>query len=208
MEKINNWEEIEPKGITDFVRLSAGGYVGIIKNAEEYTSETTGSKSLKVECDICEGNFKDYFQKSYDSNPNSDKKWDINSTRYLGLSENALPFLKGFITAVENSNAGYKWDWDEKTLVGKKVGLVYQYEEYEKQDGTKGIKTRLNQFRSIDKINEVNNNFRIKDNVKLLNGNYMSIDDYNERQENKNNNSTDPFADFGDAVQIDDNFLD
>ena len=52
MERINNWDNIEAKGISDFVRLVAGGYVGIIKNAEEYTSETTGNKSLKVECDI------------------------------------------------------------------------------------------------------------------------------------------------------------
>lgn len=204
MEKINNWEEIEAKGISDFVRLSAGGYVGIIKNAEEYTSETTGNKSLKVECDIVEGNFKDYFQKSYDNNTDMNKKWDNNSTRYLGFGESSLPFLKGFITAVENSNTGYKWDWDEKKLIGKKVGLVYQYEEYKKQDGTKAIKTKLNQFRSIDKIYEVNNNLRITDNVKLLNGNYISIDDYYERQENNSN----PFNDFGDVVEISDDILD
>lgn len=205
MEKINNWEQIEARGITDFVRLNAGAYVGIIKNAEEYTNEMTGNKSLKVECDITEGNFKDYFQKLYDNNQNSDKKWDMNSTRFLGLSENALPFLKGFITVVENSNTGYKWDWDEKKLIGKKVGLVYQYEEYKKQDGTKAIKTKLNQFRSVDKVNEVNNNSRITEGVKLLNGSYTSINKYNGMQES---NSTDPFAEFGDVVQIDDNFLD
>lgn len=202
MEKINNWDNIEAKGITDFVRLNAGGYVGIIKNAEEYTSETTGNKSLKIECDIAEGNFKDYFQKSYDNNQNMDKKWDINSTRFLGLSENALPFLKGFITAVENSNVGYKWDWDEKKLIGKKVGLVYQYEEYEKQDGTKAVKTKLNQFRSIDKIDDVNNNERITNNVKLLNGNYISIDDYYEKQNDSYNKATEL---FGDTVETDEN---
>ena len=197
MERINNWDNIEAKGISDFVRLSAGGYVGIIKNAEEYTSETTGNKSLKVECDICEGKFKDYFQKSYDNN-DSNKKWDNNSTKYLGLGESSLPFMKGFITAVENSNTGYKWDWDEKKLIGKKVGLVYQYEEYKKQDGNKAIKTKLNQFRSIDKIYEVNNNMRITDNVKLLNGNYMSIDDYYEYQDNKPNSK----VDFNDVVEL------
>lgn len=205
MEKINNWEEIEAKGISDFVRLNAGGYVGVIKNAEEYTSETTGNKSLKVECDICEGNFKDYFQKSYDNNNNSDKKWDNNSTRYLGLGESSLPFLKGFITAVENSNAGYKWNWDDKTLIGKKVGLVYQYEEYEKQDGDKGIKSKLNQFRSIDKLDEVNNNERITKNVKLLDGSYIEYDKYNS---NTTTNNSNPFQEFGDVVEIDDNILD
>ena len=197
MERINNWDNIEAKGISDFVRLSAGGYVGIIKNAEEYTSETTGNKSLKVECDICEGKFKDYFQKSYDNN-DSNKKWDNNSTRYLGLGESSLPFLKGFITAVENSNVGYKWDWDEKKLIGKKVGLVYQYEEYKKQDGNKAIKTKLNQFRSIDKVGEVNNNNRITDYVKLLDGTYMSIDDYYEKQESNANSK----VNFDDVIEL------
>ena len=181
MERINNWEEIEEKGTSDFIRLSAGGYIGIIKSAEEHTSES-GNKSLKIECDISEGNFKDYFQKSYDNNPNADKKWDNNSTRYLGLGESSLPFLKGFITSVEKSNTGYTWNWDEKSLVGKKVGLVYQYEEYEKQDCSTAIKTKLNQFRSLDKLDEVNKNERITKNVKLLNGNYIPIDNYNGNQ--------------------------
>lgn len=183
MEKINNWEEIEAKGINDFVRLVAGGYEGIIKNAEEYTSES-GNKSLKVECDICSGTYKDYFQKNYDNNTNSDKKWDNNSTKYIGLGEASLPFFKGFITAIENSNPSYKWNWNEKELIGKKIGLVYKWEEYEKQDGVKAIKAKLNGFRSIDKLDEITN----IDNVKLLNGTYMTIDDYNEKnKENKEN---------------------
>lgn len=193
MEKINNWEKIEAKGISDFKKLPAGGYVGIIKNAEEYTSETTGNKSLKVECDIIEGEYKDYFQNNYNSNPNMDKKWDNNSTRYLGLAESSLPFLKGFLTAVENSNSGYKWNWDEKSLIGKKVGLVYQWEEYEKQDGSKGIKAKLNQFRSIDKINETRT-----DSIKLLNGGYMPYEDYNEVKRIKEENNMSDFVEISD----------
>ena len=181
MEKIDNWENIEAKGISDFTRLNAGGYVGIIKSAEDYENEMTGNRSLKICCDIAEGEFKDYFQKSFDSNTDENKKWDNNSTRYFGLSETALPFLKGFITAVENSNPGYKWDWDEKKLVGKKVGIVYKYEEYEKQDGSKAVKTKLSQFRSIDKLDQVNQNKNINE-VKLLNGNYVSYDEYNKGQ--------------------------
>ena len=38
----------------------------------------------------------------------------------------ALPFFKAFITAVEKTNAGYQWDWDEKKLIGKNVKLNLQ----------------------------------------------------------------------------------
>lgn len=193
MEKINNWEEIEARGINDFQRLVAGGYVGVIKNAEEHTSETTGNKSLKVECDIVEGEYKDYFQKNYDNNTNMDKRWDNNSTRYIGLGESSLPFFKGFITAVENSNSGYTWNWDEKSLVGKKIGLVYQWEEYEKQDGSTGVKVKLNQFRSVDKVNEART-----DNIKLLNGGYMSYNDYNEVKRTKQENNMSDFVEISD----------
>ena len=64
---------------------------------------------------------------------------------------------------------------------------MFQYEEYERQDGLKAVKVRLNKFRSLDKMKEANEN--LSDNVRLLNGNYMSIDDYNEKKEETTNDS-------------------
>lgn len=192
MERIENWENIEAKGVSDFVRLPAGGYVCKIVNALEHTNEEKKTKSLKVLVDIAEGQFKEYFKKAYDNNTNLEKKWDNNSTKYIGLGENSLPFFKGFITAVENSNPGYKWNWDEKTLIGKKIGGVYQYEEYEKQDGSRGIKVKLNAFRTADKAHEAKT-----DNIKLLNGSFISYDDYQERKDDEVQQLNDL---FGDAV--------
>ena len=67
--------------------------------------------------------------------------------------------FKRFCTAVSRSNGKYVFDGgkvnsDEKTLKGKKVGLILGEEEYEGNDGT--IKTRLYVVRefSIDKIGE------------------------------------------------------
>ena len=192
MERIENWENIEAKGVSDFVRLPAGGYVCKIVNAVEHTNDMTGNKSLKVLVDIAEGQFKEYFKKAYDNNTNPEKRWDNNSTKYIGLGEKSLPFFKGFITAVENSNPGYKWNWDEKTLIGKKIGGVYQWEEYEKQNGSRGVKVKLNAFRTVDKVHEAKT-----DNIKLLNGNFMSYDDYQE----KNNDEVQQLNDlFGSGV--------
>lgn len=198
MEKINGWESIEAKGMEDFKALPIGAYECKIINAVINHNNDTGKDTLKVMVDIANGEYKDYFKKRYDNNTNTDKKWDNNATRYLAFEGNNIAYFKGFITCVENSNVGYKWNWDEATLRDKKICGVFQYEEYEKQDGSKAVKVRLNKFRSLDKMKEANEN--LSDSVKLLNGSYMSIDDYNERQENSDTEKMKEL--FGDVVEI------
>lgn len=181
MQRIENWETVEAKGMEDFKALPIGAYECIIRKAEVYTNGKTGKKSFKVEVDIASGEYKGYFQKRFDNNNNSTKTWDNNSTRYLAFEGDNTAYFKGFITCVENSNPGYTWDWDETKLTGKRICGVYQYEEYEKQDGSRAVKVRLSKFRSLDKMRESIEN--LNDSVRLLNGSYMSIDDYNERKE-------------------------
>ena len=180
MKVIDNWEEVEAKGMEDFKSLPIGAYECIIREAKVYKNPTTEKESFRVQVDIASGEYKGYFQQRYDNNTRSDKTWDNNSTRYLAFQGDNVSYFKGFITCVENSNIGYKWDWDETKLTGKKICGVYQYEEYEKQDGTKGVKVRLNKFRSLDKMKEI----EVSDSVRLLDGSYMSIDDYNEFKSN------------------------
>ena len=182
MERIENWETVEAKGMDDFKTLPIGAYECVIINAVENHNQDTGKTTLKVMVDIAEGEFKGYYQKRFDENNNADKKWDNNATRYLAFQGDNVSYFKGFITCVENSNVGYKWDWDETKLRGKKICGVFQYEEYEKQDGSKAVKVRLNKFRSLDKKKDV----EVSDSVKLLNGSYITIDDYNERKEESN----------------------
>lgn len=185
MEKISNWNEVEAKGMEDFKALPIGAYECVIKEAEVYKSKESNKESFRVAIDIASGDYKDYFQNRYDSNNNANKKWDNNATRYLAFEGDNVAYFKGFITSVENSNPGYTWDWDEKKLIGKKICGVFQYEEYENQEGKKGVKVRLSKFRSLDKMKDI----EVSYNVKLMNGSYMSIDDYNERKEE----STTPF---------------
>ena len=178
MKVIDNWEEVEAKGMEDFKSLPIGAYECIIRKADIYKNSTTEKESFRVQVDIASGEYKGYFQQRYDNNTRSDKTWDNNSTRYLAFQGDNVSYFKGFITCVENSNTGYKWDWDETKLAGKKICGVYQYEEYEKQDGTKGVKVRLNKFRSLNKMKDI----EVSDSVRLLDGSYMSIDDYNEHK--------------------------
>ena len=200
MEIIKDFDKIEAKGMDDFKSLPIGAYECVIKDARINHNEQSGKDTFKVSVDIASGEYKDYFQKMYEADTRTDRKWNNNAVRYLAYEGDNVAYFKGFIKTIENSNIGYSWDWDETKLKGKKVCVVFQYEEYEKQDGTKDVKVRLNKFRSLDKMKDI----EVSDKVKMLNGSYMSIDDYNERKEESN----DPFKDFGDIVEIDDNILD
>lgn len=200
MERINNWNEVEAKGMDEFRGLPIGAYECIIKDARINHNEQSGKDTFKVSVDIASGEYKDYFQKMYENDTRIDRKWNNNAVRYLAFTGDNVAYFKGFITTVENSNVGYTWDWDETKLKGKKVCGVFQYEEYEKQDGTKGVKVRLSKFRSLEKMKDI----EVSDSVRLLNGSYMTIDDYNEKKEEKN----DPFKDFGNTVEITDDILD
>ena len=184
MKKIENWNEIEAKGMDDFKTLPIGAYECKIINAVENHNEQSGKTTLKVMVDIASGEYKDYFKKRYDSNTAIDRKWDNNATKFLAFEGENTSFFKGFITIVENSNVGYKWNWEESTLRDKKLVGVFQYEQYEKQDGTKALKVRLTKFRSLDKLKEI----EVSDSIKMLDGTYKSYDDYMESQERKAEN--------------------
>ena len=184
MKKIENWNEIEAKGMDDFKALPIGAYECKIINAVENHNEQSGKTTLKVMVDIASGEYKDYFKKRYDSNTAIDRKWDNNATKFLAFEGENTSFFKGFITIVENSNVGYKWNWEESTLRDKKLVGVFQYEQYEKQDGTKALKVRLTKFRSLDKLKEI----EVSDSIKMLDGTYKSYDDYMETQERKAEN--------------------
>lgn len=183
MKKIENWSEIEAKGMDDFKALPIGAYECKIINAVENHNEQSGKTTLKVMVDIASGEYKDYFKKRYDSNTAIDRKWDNNATKFLAFEGENISFFKGFITIVENSNVGYKWNWEESTLRDKKLVGVFQYEQYEKQDGTKALKVRLTKFRSLDKLGKI----EVSDSVKMLDGTYKSYDDYMEFVESKAN---------------------
>ena len=191
MEPIKDFDKVEAKGMDDFRGLPIGAYECVIKDARLNHNEETGKNTLKISIDIASGEYKDYFLKAYETDTRVDRKWNNNAVRYLAYEGDNVAFFKGFITTIENSNIGYVWDWDETKLKGKKVCGVFQYEEYEKQDGTKGIKVRLSKFRSLDKLKDI----EVSDSIKMLDGSYVSYDDYMERKEDK-------FADFKDCVEI------
>ena len=183
LKKAENYDAIEVN--QEFTPLELGGHKGIIKKVEEYTSEISGNTSLKVEVDTDSTDKQPhYYQEQFNNNTNADKKWSTGATKYVSLKEdeNCVRMLKAFITAVENSNPNFTYDWskDINQLNGKKVGLVFGWEEYEKQDGSIGTATKLTQFRSIDKVD----NIKIPK-VKLLDGSFVEYESYKKPTTNE-----------------------
>lgn len=172
----NLFNTTEAKEFGEYDNLELGGHTVVIKNASEYVSQFSGNTSLKIEVDIANGDKQEgFFQKQYDNNTNADKKWSNGAVRYLSLKDEQIAYLKGFITALENSNKPFKFningDWSQ--LIGLKVAGVFGLEEYQDQEGKTRTATRLTQFRSLDKLNEI----KIPK-VKKLDGSFVDYDDY------------------------------
>ena len=103
---------------------------------------------LEIYCDITKGEYAGYFKALVDSGLRD------TSRHIRSYKASALPFFKAFITAVEKSNTGYKWDWDEQKLVGKGVIAVFGQEEYLDNEGNVRIGTRVQEFRSVEAFKE------------------------------------------------------
>lgn len=138
MKPIEGWDLINEAG--DFKRLPAGIYGVKITKVVDNPKE----QYFEVYCDIVKGEYANYFATKV-QNGGKDTSKSIRSYK-----DKALPFFKGFITAIEKTNPGYKWDWDETKLVGKKVMAVFGEEEYLDADGTIKVSTKVVEFRSLE----------------------------------------------------------
>ena len=134
-----NWDEIEEQ--KEYKRIVPGGYICKITSVEDVPEK----EYLKIEYDIADGEFQGYYAELFESK----NFWGGKFIR--SYKESAQSFFKGFVTAIENSNKGFKFGQDESKLIGKLVGLVIGKEEYNKNDGTVGVRF-ICQPRSVDQI--------------------------------------------------------
>lgn len=148
MRAINNFENVQAT-TGEFRRPTAGGYCIEILNVEDVPlNEQTGKGDyLRIDYDICHGEFAGYYTKQ---NERFGGDWFANFIR--SYKESAAGMFKHFINCVEESNAGYKWAWDEKSLVNKYVGVVLGEEEYQKKDGTIGTKLVVKDIKTTEQI--------------------------------------------------------
>ena len=148
MKPINNWDEVQAS-TDEFKKLPPGGYICAILSAEDVPEK----EYIKIVYDIAAGEYADYYSDDW----GKDNLWA--HTIYRSYKESAAGMFKAFINAIEESNKGYKWNFDEKTLKGKLIGIVLGEEEYIGNDGS--VKTRLKD-RSTKSVRDIEENrFRI-----------------------------------------------
>ena len=77
---------------------------------------------------------------------------------YRSYKEKALNFFAAFLGDLERSNPGKftkaGFDGDEQNLIGLSLGVVLGQEEYEKQDGSIGVRTAVKQLTTPQKIHD------------------------------------------------------
>ena len=119
-------------------QLPRGGYVLMILGAR--VQENQYGQSVKIAFDIAEGEYKGFFQRKYDGDTREDKKWP--GTMMLPVPSDdgserdkwEKRRFKTFIEALEDSNDGFRFDWDETKLKGLTVGMVFNWRQYEIND--------------------------------------------------------------------------
>lgn len=139
-----NWNNVKADD-GSFQTLPAGIYKMVVKQAT--VKQSKSGKQMLVLCfDVGEGEYKDYFMNLYAkrheeaSVKGEQAKYPNNGCFYQLTEGDFLPRFKYLINCFEESNNGYTFTGDEKSLVGKVFGGIMREEEYESQkDGS--IKT-------------------------------------------------------------------
>ena len=172
MRPFNNYETTQT--ISARAQLPVGAYICRILKAEEkvYNSSKGEWHKLEISFDISEGEHKYFYANDYNAQTGEDKKWKgvmrMNIPTDDGSEADgwAKRSFKTNILAIEDSNSGYHWDWNEAQLKGKTIGIVFRSEEWE-YNGKRGWRTAP--FKMVPAADVKSGNIKIPD-PKPLNG--------------------------------------
>ncbi len=131
LKPIKDWEKI--KGTHPGETMSApppGVYVCRIVEVSEMQSKTN-RPMLKIDFDINEGEFKDYFSADFENRQERgwEARWGL--SLYQLTDGNCLSNFKGLIEDIEKSNANFTFEFNTAKLLGKVVAVMLDAEEYE-----------------------------------------------------------------------------
>lgn len=137
-------------------QLPPGGYVIKILNTkiEKYGS----SEKLVLQIDINEGEHFEFYKEQWENQTQEDKKWKGRFDMWLPKNDGSeqdgwtISRMKTNIAAIEDSNKGYHWDWNEQTLVGKIVGALFNTKEFKNDKGEVIAFTQCKYLTDVEKI--------------------------------------------------------
>lgn len=141
--------------------IKVGGHRNNILDVTETTSRN-GLAMLVVRFDTAPDDVQpNYYTKKFEA----DKKSGYGEAKWKGImwlivderNDYGVANLKRFVTAVEDSNGGFKVPWGDEfcaSLKNRKVGIIFREEEYEKSDGTIGCYPKPFRFCDVNKALE------------------------------------------------------
>jgi len=153
-----SYKGFEAKKAGGFTELPpVGAYVAEIQ-AVRFVPGKDGFRD-KIECfmEITEGEYSGRFHEVYD-----DQKERFGDTaKYKGIFALVPPTeddeewrkraFEGNLWCVQESNPGYTWDWDEKKLKGKKVGISIRKRLYT-YNGKHRETVEIGRFETVDDV--------------------------------------------------------
>lgn len=152
MKQIKDFKNVQ--GYSEYKALPKGAYV--LKIMQAVPGNNDFNSWIEVSFDIAEGEYKDFYMQDWKNQTGEDKKWRgtyrLYETKDDGSEQDMwrARTLKTFTTALEESNAGYHWDWDESKWKGLFVGGLFRNEQYQKNDGTIGNTVRMSRATTVE----------------------------------------------------------
>lgn len=152
--KPKNWSEV--KEFTEWHKLPLDAYVCKVKQAAVQSTDN-GNQMLCILFDIAEGEEAGYYTDEFKLNTRDDRKWKGVLRVWLPKDDGSekdewtKSTFKGMVTSFEKSNPGYQWNWDEKSLAGKMVGILFRNEEWDYNSKT-GWAVRPFRALSVDSV--------------------------------------------------------
>ncbi len=153
MKAFDGYKAEKPVGAKE--NMPIGAYIAKILEAKEV--EYSWGNVLVISFDVTEGEHKDFFANDYKAQTNEDKKWrgtyrlnipKDDGTEQDGWTKNTF---NSAMYAIEASNKGYAWAWDEKTLKGKSVGVLFRNFEWE-INGKTGWSTECGMLLAVEDV--------------------------------------------------------
>ena len=142
--KPQTWDSINENGAR---RLPMGGYVAQIKKVTDFPDK----EYFEVEYEIVEGEYKGIALEAYEAWG----RWSYSFRVYY--TQKSLWKLKKFIIRVEQTNAGFEYDWGNvQCLVGKGIGLIIGTRQYWGKDGNLKDAPDVQDFCTANEVREGN----------------------------------------------------
>lgn len=127
------------RAFSEFPKLPKGGYVMKIMGIAKKIN--SAGEYLQIGMDVAEGQYKDFYTKQYTNDTRSEKKWGCNFLLNIPKDDGSekdgwtKSKFKTFTVALEESNSGYHFDWDESKWKGKIIGGLFNEREYKANNG-------------------------------------------------------------------------